>query len=40
MPITTPERTVRDRIAAELGPALIKQTIEDGLHLMLQFYYT
>jgi predicted transcriptional regulator of viral defense system len=30
MPITTPERTVRDCIAAELGPALIKQAIDDG----------
>lgn len=31
MPITTPERTVRDCIAADLGPALINQAIEDGL---------
>jgi predicted transcriptional regulator of viral defense system len=33
MPITTPERTVRDCIAAELGPALIKQAIDDGIRL-------
>lgn len=31
MPITTPERTVRDCIAAELGPALTNQAIDDGL---------
>ncbi len=31
MPITTPERAVRDCIAADLGPALINQAIEDGL---------
>lgn len=31
MPITTPERTLRDCMAAELGPALIKQAIDDGI---------
>ncbi|MGI8547317.1 MAG: type IV toxin-antitoxin system AbiEi family antitoxin domain-containing protein [Gemmatimonadaceae bacterium] len=31
MPITTPERTLRDCIAADLGPALISQAVEDGL---------
>jgi len=31
MPITTPERTVRDCISAQLGPALINQAIDDGL---------
>lgn len=30
MPITTPERTIRDGIAANLGPAIIRQAIEDG----------
>ncbi len=31
MPITTPERAVRDGLAAHLGPALMAQAIEDGL---------
>lgn len=31
MPIVTPERAVRDGIAAHLGPALLGQAIEDGL---------
>lgn len=30
MPITTPGRTIRDCIAAHLGPALIGQAIEEG----------
>jgi len=31
MPIVTPERAIRDGIAAHLGPALIGQAIADGL---------
>jgi predicted transcriptional regulator of viral defense system len=31
MPITTPERTVRDCAAVHLGPALIRQAIDDGV---------
>lgn len=30
IPVTTPERTIRDCHAAHLGPALIRQAIEDG----------
>lgn len=30
MPITTPDRTVSDCIAANLGPSLIRQAIDDG----------
>lgn len=31
MPIVTPERAIRDGIAAHLGPALLGQAIDDGL---------
>lgn len=31
MPIVTPERAIRDCLAAHLGPALLRQAIEDGL---------
>lgn len=31
MPIVTPERAIRDGLAAHLGPALLGQAIEDGL---------
>ncbi len=31
IPITTPERAVRDSLNADLGPALIGQAIEDGM---------
>jgi predicted transcriptional regulator of viral defense system len=30
VPVTTPERTIRDCHAAHLGPALIRQAIHDG----------
>jgi predicted transcriptional regulator of viral defense system len=30
IPVTTPERTIRDCHAAHLGPALIRQAINDG----------
>jgi len=30
VPLTTPERTIRDCHAAHLGPALIRQAIADG----------
>lgn len=30
VPITTPERTIRDCHAAHLGPALVRQAIRDG----------
>jgi predicted transcriptional regulator of viral defense system len=30
VPVTTPERTVRDCHAAHLGPALVRQAIRDG----------
>jgi predicted transcriptional regulator of viral defense system len=30
VPVTTPERTIRDAHAAHLGPALIRQAIADG----------
>lgn len=30
IPLTTPERTIRDCHATHLGPALIRQAIEDG----------
>jgi predicted transcriptional regulator of viral defense system len=33
IPATTPERTIRDCHAAHLGPALIRQAIEDGRRL-------
>jgi predicted transcriptional regulator of viral defense system len=32
MPITTPARTIRDCIAAQLGPALLTQAIEQARH--------
>ena len=31
MPITTPERTIRDCAATQLGPALLQQAIRDGV---------
>ena len=31
MPIVTPERAIRDGLAADLGPALLGQAIDDGL---------
>jgi hypothetical protein len=30
MPVTTPERTVRDCLGAHVGPAILRQAIEDG----------
>lgn len=30
IPVTTPERTIRDCHAAAIGPALVRQAIEDG----------
>jgi hypothetical protein len=30
VPVTTPERTIRDCHAAHLGPALVRQAIRDG----------
>ncbi len=30
MPVTTPERTVRDCLDAHVGPAILRQAIEDG----------
>lgn len=31
IPVTSPARTIRDCHAAHLGPALVRQAIEDGL---------
>lgn len=39
IPVTTPERTIRDAHASALGPALVRQAIRDGRrsgHLTLQ----
>jgi predicted transcriptional regulator of viral defense system len=30
MPVTTPERTVRDCLGVHVGPAILRQAIEDG----------